>query len=486
MPMQMGLSVYQKLEMKMRLSPQIIQSIEILQLPTLELQQRINQELMENPLLEQQDPALEMQAPDAMDEPKDERTTSEAEFDKMLEMEERMSDYSSQAPTRPSQNERDGKMEAMQNTADNSQTLQQYLASQLNLLDLSEQEEAIAQNIVYNLDNNGYLQYPLEEIVASMAIDTTVFDAERVLHRVQALDPPGVGARDLRECLLLQLAHGAEDELPETHDRYELERILILNHLEDLQYNRLPKIVKETGRTMAEVREAADFVCQLNPRPGAAFTDERPLHIVPDVEVREENGHYEVVMCDDYTPRLRISHNYMKLLRSESATEEEKEYIKQKLQSAKWLIDSVGQRRSTLYKIMTEIVKVQGEFFEKGVRYLKPLRMGPVAEAAGVHVSTVSRAIADKYALTPRGLFEIRFFFAGSAQAENDEGEGTARASVMDLIREAVDKEDKTKPLSDGDLMAMLKKRGVEVSRRTVTKYRQVMNIRPSRQRIEY
>jgi len=477
MPMQMDLSLYQRLEMKMRLAPQIIQSIEILQLPTLELQQRVTQEMLENPILDQLEPGTEPVDNQDVDEHEDERTTDESEFDKLEEMEQRLSDYSSQAPARPRNLERDPKLEAMQNTAAPSISLQQYLADQLNLLELDPTTRTIAENIIYNLDDNGYLQYSLEDIVESMPPGTTVAQTERVLLVVQSLDPPGIGARDLKECLLLQLAQGDGE--------YDLVRTLIAEHLNDLQMNRYPKIVKATGRTLQEVREAAEMVCHLSPRPGAIFSTERPRYVLPDVRIDEANGGYEVTMCDDYVPRLRISRHYLRLLRSPDTTPEEKDYVKKKLQSAKWLIDSIQQRRSTLRKIMEEIVKNQREFFDKGIRFLRPMKMGVVAEAAGVHVSTVSRAIADKYAQTPRGLFDIKFFFAGSARADDD-GSGVSRESVQDLVREAVDNEDKLHPLSDGDIVRILKAKDVDVARRTVTKYRQTMNIPPSRQRIEY
>lgn len=478
MPMRMDMNLYQKLEMRLRLAPQIIQSIEILQLPTLELQQRIEQELQENPVLEQNEPALETVEPEEDTAPKDERTSNESEFDKMQELEDRIGEYSSQAPARPVRTERDPKLEAMQNTAARTISLQEFLGGQLSIIEIDPVSRVVAENIIYNLDDNGYLQYTLEEIVESMPPGTTVTEAERVLSIVQSLDPPGVGARDLKECLMLQLARG--------NGKYDLERILVGFHLEDMQMNRYPKIVKETGRTLQEVRDAADMICRLSPRPGAMFSSERPHYVLPDVEIQEmAEGQYEVMMCDDYLPRLRISRQYLDLLRSKTSTEEEKEYVKKKVQSARWLIDAVQQRRNTLRRIMVEIVKTQSEFFEKGIRFLKPLKMGAVAEAAGVHVSTVSRAISDKYAQTPRGLFDIKFFFAGSAQA-NDDGSGSSRESVQELVREVVDAEDKHSPLSDGGIVRTLKGRGIDVSRRTVTKYRQSMNIPPSRQRVKY
>jgi RNA polymerase sigma-54 factor len=488
MPMQMDLSVYQKLDMRMRLAPQIIQSIEILQLPTLELEQRVNQELLENPLLEQVEPSIEQIDPLDREQVKDERTSDETEFDKLLEMEERLIDYSSQAPVRARVDDKDPKIEAMQNTAAPATSLQDHLESQLSLLDLPARGRTIAENIVYNLDDNGYLQYPLSEILESMPAGTTEIEAERVLRTVQSLDPPGVAARDLRECLLLQLAPGsniAQEGAVAGNGHFELERMLILNHLEDLLKNRLPQIARDTGRTLAEVREAAEMVCSLNPKPGIMYTTERPHYITPDVEVRSVNGGYEVVMCDDYIPQIRVNRRYVRLLRSDTTSREEKEYVKKKLQSAQWLIDSIEQRRDTLRRIMEQVVEVQREFLDKGIRFLKPLKMGTVAESAGIHVSTVSRAIAEKYALTPRGLYDIKFFFAGSAQAEG-EGNGASRESVQDLVREVIESEDKRHPLSDGDIVKALKERDVSVARRTVTKYRKLMDIPSSRQRVRY
>jgi len=475
MPMRMDISQYQRLEMKMRLAPQIIQSIEILQLPTLELQQRINQELMENPVLDQLEPGAEDAAPA---EAEDERTSDESEFDMMEEMEERIRDYSSQAPARPRAGDRDPKLEAMQNTAAPSLSLQEYLAGQLTMLELDPQTRRIAENIVFNLDDNGYLQYSLEEILESMPPGTTVQEAERVLHIVQTLDPPGIAARDIQECLLLQFSEDEPD--------YELKRLLVTKYLDDLRMNRYPKIVKETGRALDEIREAAQVICHLSPRPGAVFSTEQPQYVLPDIRVEQANGEgYRVVMCDDYVPRLRISRDYLDILRSPTSTTEEKEYIKQKLQSAKWLIDSIEQRRGTLRRIMEGLVKEQSEFFDRGVRFLKPLRMGVIAKVAGVHVSTVSRAIADKYVETPRGLFPIRFFFAGSAQAES-EGPGDSRVSVQERVRELIDNEDKKNPISDVDIVKTLRSDGIDVARRTVTKYRRLMNIPPAKQRMQY
>ncbi len=475
MPMKMDLSIAQKQEMQLRLAPQIIQSIEILQLTTLELEQRIKQEVEENPILEEQE--ISREEPDIIAEPTDERTHDESEFDKMIDLEERMLDYSSQAPARARGDDSESKRDAMENTAAPPLSLQQYLANQLSLLDLDERSEAIAENIIFNLDDNGYLQYGLDEIVESMPPGTAVEEAERVLAIVQTLDPPGVAARDLRECLLLQLA--------DKDGEYDLVRTLIADHLRDLEGNRYPKICRKTGRSMAEVREAAAFIGHLHPKPGAIYTSEQPKYVFPDVRVIQVNGGYEIEMCDDYVPQLRISSNYLRILKSKEASDKEKAYVRKKLESARWLIDSIQQRRQTLETIMREVVRYQREFLDKGIRYLKPLKMSVVADAAGVHVSTVSRAIAGKYADTPRGLFDIKFFFAGSANGKPG-GNGVSRETVQDLLRETVDNEDKTDPLSDGDIVEKLKEKGVTVARRTISKYRKELGIPSSRRRIRY
>ncbi len=479
MPMRMDFSLHQKLGMRMQLSPQIIQSIEILQLPTLELQQRINQEMLENPMLEQEEAELEEAEP--TQDTAAEQKADDSGFEKLDDMEDRLREYSSQAPARTSPDGVDPKLEAMQNTAARTITLPEYLAAQLSLLELDAVTHSVAENIAYNLDGNGYLACPLEEMLESMPPGTTLARAERVLRIVQSLDPPGVGARDIRECLLLQLTDG---------EKYKLERLLVTDHLDDLSANRFPKIVKETGHTLDEVREAVNMICHLSPKPGAVFSTEQPHYVVPDVKIEEADGKYHVTMCDDYVPRLGIARQYVEILRSDKSTTEEKEYIKQKMQAAKWVIDAIEQRRNTIRKIVEEIVKNQQQFFEKGIRFLKPLRMSEIAQAVGVHVSTVSRAISDKYVDTPSGLFAIRFFFAGSAQADRapdaSGGLGSSSASVQDLVRELVEKEDKKKPLSDVDILTILKQRGIDVARRTVTKYRRIMNIPSSRQRMRY
>lgn len=479
--MRMDLSLYQKLEMRMRLAPQIIQSIEILQLPTLELQQRLNKELTENPVLEQEEVSPESESDEEVSE-REERIAENSEIGKMLDLEERLYEHSSMAPaSRREYGEKDAKHEAMLNTAARSKTLPEHLAEQLRMLQLDPTTFAIAENIVYNLDENGYLQHAIAEIVDSMPKGTTTEHAERVLLIVQSLDPPGVAARDLKECLLLQLR--------DTDPHVDLVRHIIKNHLEDLAANRLPKIVKEANATLEEVQKAAEIITCLSPKPGAIYSSLQPHYVVPDLSViKNEEGEYEVILNDAYIPRLHLNRSYIRMLEDNHYSIGEKEYIRQKLQSARWMIDAIEQRRKTLHKIMVEISERQVEFLEKGIHFLHPLRMSDVAKTVGVHVSTVSRAIANKYVQTPRGLYEIRFFFTGSASAPTEAGgePEESRQSVQELVREMVEKEDKSNPLSDLDILNKLKEKGIDIARRTITKYRRILNIPSSRQRMRY
>ena len=478
MQMRMEAFLQQRPELRMKLAPQIIQSIEILQLPTLELQQRLKQELLENPVLEMEDATLEEQEQQiAEDAPRDERTNSDAEFDKMTEIEEAARDYGSQTIRRPVEHgDTDRKYEAMQNTAARPVSLQDYLFDQYSLLDTPEDLDEVGENLIYNIDDEGYLQYPLEEVIESMDGRATVEQAERALRIIQGLEPPGVGARDLGECLLLQMRND-----PQEHN---LARELIAHYLEDLYMNRIPKIAKATGRTVEEINEAIEFISHLNPKPGTAFSADVSPYVIPDVVVEYVDGHYEVRLEDDRLPRVYINSAYSRLLRDERTSEPAKEYIRKKMQAARWLIDSIEQRRNTLYKIAHAIVDIQGPFLEKGVAQLVPLKMQTVASATNVHVSTVCRAISDKYIQTPIGIFPLKFFFTGSTRTTD--GRVRSRKSVKQLVKSVIESEDKRNPLSDDEVAAKLQAEGLDIARRTVTKYRKAMAIPSSRQRRAY
>ncbi|NQT52687.1 RNA polymerase factor sigma-54 [bacterium] len=478
MRMRMDVFLQQRPELRMKLAPQIIQSIEILQLPTLELQQRIKAELLENPVLEMAEPMLEEEDAVPEDEqPRDERSDSDAEFEKMEQIEDAWRDYSSQtARPRGSDGEADRKFEAMQNTAARPVSLQDYLYDQFGLLGAPAELLPVAENIIYNIDDDGYLQYSLDEVMESMDAPCPPEAAQRALAMVQNLDPPGVGARDLPECLLLQMRTPSAD--------HALARRLIAGHLDDLHNNRIPKVAKDTGSTIDEIKEAMEFISHLNPRPGAAFSSDVLPCVIPDVRVDLVDGEYIVTLLDDRLPRVYINSAYSRMLRDPRTSEAAKEYIRKRMQAARWLLDSIEQRRNTVYKITQAIVDVQRQFLDHGISHLVPLKMETIAQTTSVHVSTVCRAIADKYVQTPRGIYPLKFFFTGGTRSTD--GTMHSRKSVKERVRQVIEKEDKSSPLSDDEVAARLQAEGLDIARRTVTKYRKAMSIPSSRRRRQY
>ena len=335
----------------------------------------------------------------------------------------------------------------------------------------------MADRIIYNLDTNGYLQGRLEDLLGPDAGEEELALAQRALALVQKLDPPGVGARDLRECLLLQLVPGVP--------HYEQLRTLIANHLEDLEHNRLPAISRRTGYSIELIQEVLGELRKLNPKPGADFNNVVVPPVTPDVFVeQDEDGQYRVRLEDADTPSLFISPYYRKLFQDADTSQETREYIKRKINSAQWLIDSIQQRRSTLLKVARAIVDHQKEFLDKGPEAIEPLKMQQIADKVGVHVTTVSRAVDEKWIQTPRGIFPLKRFFCGGTTSAA--GEEVAWDTVRLKLQEIVDGEDKQHPLSDDQLVQQLAAAGITVARRTVTKYRKAMGILSSRQRRDW
>jgi RNA polymerase sigma-54 factor len=473
----------------------MIQSMEILQLPILALQERIEQEMEENPVLElkEEDPDLpaeqaeqeERVSPDAPTEEErelviDESKNNEDDFERLMKMDEEWPDHFEER-TRPSrvQAEEAGerKLDAMANMAARPQTLQDYLHDQLGWFDLGPELRAMADRIIYNLDSNGYLQGRLEDLLGPDADKDDLALAKRVLALVQKLDPPGVGARDLRECLLMQLVPG----MP----HYEQLQTLISTHLEDLEHNRLPVIARRTGYSIELIQQTLEELRKLNPKPGADFNDALVPPVTPDVFIEAtEDGGYKVRLEDGQTPSLFISPYYRKLFQSDKANEETREYIKRKVNSAQWLIDSIEQRRNTLTRVSQAIVDHQTDFLNKGPEAIEPLKMQQIADKVGVHVTTVSRAVDDKWIQTPRGIFPLKRFFVGGTLSAA--GEEVAWDTVRLKLQEIVDNEDKQHPKSDEQLVKELAAHGITVARRTVTKYRKAMNIPSSRQRRDW
>lgn len=514
--MRLDTHLSQRMDQRMILAPRMIQSMEILQLPIMALQERIEQELQENPALEQRDEDAEgtenAATPEEFEEivaEKDDVTNPEKElvieddgnneidFERMEAISKDWEDHFNEGH-RPSRNgideEGDKKHDAMQNMPSRPQSLHDYLNEQIAFLDVKAEQKRLISHLITYLDENGYLSVPhleatpsaaasdphanvLETIAREFDPPATVADVEDALHIIQKLDPLGVGARSLEECLLLQLT-------PETLHRDVL-RVLISNHLEDIRNNRLPVIQRKTGFDIALIKETIEILKHLNPKPGAQFTADNIPYVVPDIIVeRTEAGEYGVRLVDDWVPNVYISRRVMEMYREKGADPKTKEWLKRKIQSAQWLLESIEQRRNTLEKVTRAIIQHQRAFLDKGPEHIEPLKMQQIADQVGVHVTTVSRAVDDKWVQTPRGIFSLKRFFGGGTHTAT--GEEVAWETIKQKLLEIIDKEDKSNPLSDEDLVIKLHETGYPVARRTVTKYRKMLNIPSSRQRKDW
>ncbi|HVC92533.1 MAG TPA: RNA polymerase factor sigma-54 [Pirellulales bacterium] len=490
----MRLSFGQELKQlqQQKLAPRMIQSMEILQLPMLALEERIEQEIQENPCLEKAESDPDLPDEEVEHENPDAPTAEEKElvldgtkdnaddFERLMNLDEDWPDAFEDRPRMSSSRlaeEGNRKHDAMANMVSRPQSLQDYLRDQLGWFDLDETTRQMAERIIYSLDANGYLPGRLEDLIDATAGAEGLALAQRALAVVHKLDPAGVGARKLKECLLLQL-------MPGMHC-YEQLRTLISSHLEDLEHNRLPLIERKTGYSMDLIQETLAELRKLNPHPGAMFGDVHAPTVTPDVFLEiNDDGKYKVVLEDGRTPTLFISPYYRKLLMQGNATEAEKEWIKRKINSAQWLIESIEQRRNTLTRVAQAIVDHQTEFLSQGPEHIEPLKMQQIADKVGVHVTTVSRAVDDKWIQTPRGIFPLKRFFGGGTKSAD--GEEVAWDAVRLKLQEIIDHEDKQSPYSDDDLVHQLDKHGLTVARRTVTKYRKAMDIPSSRQRRDW
>jgi RNA polymerase sigma-54 factor len=478
----------------LKLAPRMIQSMEILQLPMMALQERIEQELVENPILEtvEGDPALPEEAAEPEAEAKrdvdskelvvDEKHNNADDFERLVNMDQDIPDSYEDSVRKSAsrmEEESDRKHDAMANIVSRPESLHDYLTHQLGEMELDPALEAMCERIISTLDpkDGGYLRVALEDMLPADAPPAQLELARTALQTVQSLDPPGIAARDLRECLLLQLT----PRMP----YYEELRTIISDHLEDLRDNRLPQIEKATGYSISHIKEAWEQLRKLNPKPGAGFAETIAQAVTPDVMVeRQDDGSYKVSLPDTRLPTLHISEYYRQRLSSGTATPEEKEFIKRKINAAQWLIESIEQRRSTLTKVSQAIVDHQRRFLDEGPESIEPLKMQQIADKVGVHVTTVSRAVDDKWIQTPRGLFPLKRFFVGGTRSED--GEDIAWDIIRIKLQELVDHEDKQHPYSDDELVDELHKQGLNVARRTITKYRQKMNIPSSRQRRDW
>ena len=496
--MQLNISQQMKMSQQMKLAPRMIQSMEILQLPVMALQERIDQELAENVVLEvrQTDaaaPAAEIQleverareeatekSPDQKELVVDTDHNNEADFERLLEMSSEWPDDNYTSGSRVSSNrmdeESDRNHDAMANMASRPVSLHEHLLEQFGFFDCPPHVRRFGEYLIQNLDHNGRLQSSLAEIVQVYGEPIGHEDAQLALSLIQRCDQPGVGARDSRECLLLQIT-------PETPCRDVL-ITLVSSHLEDVAQNRLPVIQRKTGYSLETIKEAIEELKKLEPYPGRGFEVRPVQRVTPDIAVeQDDDGKYTVKLLDEYTPQLRISKRYVEMLRN-NPDQKTKEYIKRKIDSAKWLIESIEQRNNTLRKVAQAIVDHQREFLNHGPEFIAPLKMQQIADKVGVHVTTVSRAVDDKWVQTPRGLFPLKRFFGGGTQTS--EGEEVAWDIIRLKLEDIIAKEDKKHPLSDDALVEELAKEGYNLARRTVTKYRKILDIPSSRQRREY
>jgi RNA polymerase sigma-54 factor len=480
--MRLDTSLQQRMQQKLILAPRMIQSMEILQLPTMELAEHIEQEWEENPVLGIRDGVKD---DEGFEPAKEEKPTDGVEESREIndKYEEFADDWDDDAAefrvsrSRASLDEEgDRKLDAMQNMPSRPQSLQDYLLEQIGFLEVAPQQELLLRHMIANLDERGHLP-PLAEVLATAPIAVDPKEAEATLRILQHMDPPGVGARDLHECLLLQLE-------PDTPHR-DIVRTLILNHLEEVLHNRLPVIHKRTGIDLDTIHEAIEVLRRLNPNPGAGFDSASVPYVTPDVRVeQDEDGAYHVTVVDDYLPDVYIKRGLMERFKNRNIDPKERDYLRKKIQQAQWLIDAIRQRRSTLEKVTRAIVEHQRPFLEKQAEHINPLKMQQIADQIGVHVTTISRAVDDKWVETPRGIYPLKRFFGGGTVTA--QGEEVAWELIKSRLTELIHTEDKASPWSDDELVKKLQEAGYPVARRTVTKYRKLLNIPSSRQRKDW
>ncbi|HEX7766147.1 MAG TPA: RNA polymerase factor sigma-54 [Nitrospira sp.] len=491
-----------RLSQKLIMTPQLQQAIKLLQLSRLELQQSLTQHLLENPLLDEVQAEVE-EAEAAAAEGKTEDPATTATQDNTEEAgtpEERGSPeefsasgweeyFGSDRRTGDSEYPSSSQDEfpSYEQTVAKATSLEEHLLWQLSLSGLSEREKAIGRLLIGNLDDDGYLRITLAEVVNGTEFSEA--EAESVLKDIQTFDPTGVGARDLPECLLLQLGHlgknpmGSLGARPGALKGAVVEGI-ILHHLKDLEKKQYAKIAKALNVTVEEVFEATKLIGDLEPKPGRPFTNTQNYVIVPDVFVVKNEGEWVVLLNDDGLPRMRISPYYKQLITAgDGGTAETKSYLDEKLRAAQWVIRSIDQRNKTIVKVVTSIVKFQEQFFEQGIEHLKPLVLKQVAEDIGMHESTISRVTANKYMYCPQGMLELKFFFNAGLQRADQPSDLMSSVSVREMIRKMIAEEDTQHPLKDEEIAARLKLQQVLIARRTVAKYRAEDNIPSASQR---
>ncbi|EJE3979288.1 TPA: RNA polymerase factor sigma-54 [Escherichia coli] len=473
--MKQGLQL--RLSQQLAMTPQLQQAIRLLQLSTLELQQELQQALESNPLLEQIDTHEEIDTRETQDS----ETLDTADALEQKEMPEELpldaswdTIYTAGTPSGTSGDYIDDELPVYQ--GETTQTLQDYLMWQVELTPFSDTDRAIATSIVDAVDETGYLTVPLEDILESIGDEEIDIDeVEAVLKRIQRFDPVGVAAKDLRDCLLIQLS-----QFDKTTPWLEEARLIISDHLDLLANHDFRTLMRVTRLKEDVLKEAVNLIQSLDPRPGQSIQTGEPEYVIPDVLVRKHNGHWTVELNSDSIPRLQINQHYASMCNN-ARNDGDSQFIRSNLQDAKWLIKSLESRNDTLLRVSRCIVEQQQAFFEQGEEYMKPMVLADIAQAVEMHESTISRVTTQKYLHSPRGIFELKYFFSSHV---NTEGGGEASSTaIRALVKKLIAAENPAKPLSDSKLTSLLSGQGIMVARRTVAKYRESLSIPPSNQR---
>jgi RNA polymerase sigma-54 factor len=478
-----------KLSQQLVMTPQLQQAIKLLQLSRQELLDAVEAELVENPMLDveegpeeenpQQQAEGDNQIPDAPTTPEPEPPAPEPDSKNEPSAEEMVGDvdWDNYMESKPQTSlaRADDDRPAPEDNMSPGTSLSEHLMWQLGFLELVHAEERAGIQIIGNLNENGYLEESVEGIAEAASVEIDL--AEKVLQRIQEFDPVGVAARSLTECLLVQARRSGIDD--------PLVLKIIEQHLDLLQRKDFRGIARIEAVTIDDVAVAADVIASFEPRPGRTFSSEDPIYITPDIFVHKIGDEYHVVLNEDGLPRLKVSTAYRQVLqRNNGEAKETKDYVRERLRSAVWMIKSIHQRQRTIVKVMQSILRFQREFFDKGPEFLRPLNLRDVAEDIGMHESTVSRVTTSKYVQTPHGVYELKFFFNSSIRT--GDGDSIASESVKEKIRTIISAEDTSKPLSDQRIAEMLKAKNINIARRTVTKYREAMRILSSTRRRQF
>lgn len=463
----------------MTLAPQLRQSLEMLQMPVLELRSAIIKEMEQNPTIEDFDDPSESLLSEVMPDPPESHPTDEGldfnpDVDAILAHDDHWRDYFlAGMENAPSHEDAEERRQYMFDSIREHTSLQDHLLYQLTLTTLSPEDYEIAVTLIGNINDDGYFTGSLPDLI--MVTGRSEDEIVTILHRIQTFDPPGIGARDLKESLLLQL------EAVEDSPWEDEARILIKNHLDKLALHDTDAMCRTLDLEPHELEQVIELIRSFNPKPGSSFLDDKTEYVTPEVFVKKEEGQYKVKVDDAQLPHIRISRRYRRMLEDPAISADTKSYIRERIRAGAFLIRSLYQRQDTIRKISQAIVDAQTEFFERGVDALRPMTMSEVAQSVGVHETTVSRTVANKYMQTPIGVYELKYFFTTGIISED--GSSLSNRSIQEMIKRIVDAEDPRKPLSDQAIEAELKEQGVSVARRTVAKYRGILKIPPSHHR---